>query len=130
MGLFILVCLWLCKESHTSRFTITPQPVIARLVPGNPVVKPFGVVELLILNVPLASQRAFVLSIHRYLSFVIARLVPGNPVVKPFGVAELLILNVLLASQRAFVFSLYYCPFIRHSRRSCFVISAVGGCDE
>ncbi|WP_424947446.1 hypothetical protein [Candidatus Spongiihabitans sp.] len=33
---------------------IAPQPVIARLVPGNPVIKPFGVAELLI---PAASPQ-------------------------------------------------------------------------
>ncbi|WP_424946756.1 hypothetical protein [Candidatus Spongiihabitans sp.] len=27
---------------------MSPQPVIARLVPGNPVIKPFGVAELLL----------------------------------------------------------------------------------
>ncbi len=39
-------------------------------------------------SVTLASQRAFVLSIHYCLSFVIARLVPGNPVKKPSGVSR------------------------------------------
>ncbi|WP_424947427.1 hypothetical protein [Candidatus Spongiihabitans sp.] len=39
------------QEGVTLRVTalIVPQPVIARLVPGNPVIKPFGAAELLIL---------------------------------------------------------------------------------
>ncbi|WP_424948360.1 hypothetical protein [Candidatus Spongiihabitans sp.] len=40
------------------------------------------------LSCALASQLAFVLSIHCYLSFVIARLVPGNPVIKLSGVSR------------------------------------------
>ncbi|WP_424947451.1 hypothetical protein [Candidatus Spongiihabitans sp.] len=56
--------------------------------------KEFGVAELLILNVPLSSQRAFVLSIHHCLPSPSLPgpyyYWPGNPVIKPFGVAELL----------------------------------------
>ena len=33
----IIIYLCLLKESDTLRFTLSPQPVIARLVPGNPV---------------------------------------------------------------------------------------------
>ncbi|WP_424947425.1 hypothetical protein [Candidatus Spongiihabitans sp.] len=35
------------KGIITFRFAIAPHPVIARLVPGNPVIKPFGKAELL-----------------------------------------------------------------------------------
>ncbi|WP_424946790.1 hypothetical protein [Candidatus Spongiihabitans sp.] len=49
---------------------------------------------LFILNVPLASQRAFVLSVHHCLSNPSLPgpyyYWPGNPVIKPFGVAELI----------------------------------------
>ncbi|WP_424947702.1 hypothetical protein [Candidatus Spongiihabitans sp.] len=45
---FFLISIGVSKGLIASRFTITPQPVIARLVPGNPVIKPFGVAELLI----------------------------------------------------------------------------------
>ncbi|WP_424946214.1 hypothetical protein [Candidatus Spongiihabitans sp.] len=54
-----------------------------------------GAAGFLILDVPLASQLAFVLSIHHCLPSPSLPgpyyyYWPGNPVIKPFGVAELL----------------------------------------
>ncbi|WP_424947449.1 hypothetical protein [Candidatus Spongiihabitans sp.] len=53
-----------------------PHPVIARLVPGNPVIKPFGAAELLISRL----RRKRVTLRMTTPQPVIARLVPGNPV--------------------------------------------------
>ncbi len=117
------VCFCPLKESHTFRFTIAFHSSLPGLFRAIQLKNSAALAAIIIgcvaasffLNVPLASQRAFVLSVHCCLSFVIARLVPGNPVVKPFGVAELLILNVLwhLNALLSFQFTVAYHSSLR-----------------